>query len=133
MKTYTFGDVTKTLKKNTFAIEKEVMAVVGATDETEARLLAIQAEYAKLSKELSAKPTKKRAEAINARLAVINDEVVKLSKKLSWYDNFDMCMKVADVLLVEGSAKLTPETFGRFDAQEMWEDFFTAPRKRSED
>lgn len=133
MKTYTFGDVSKTLKRNTFAIEKQVLAVVGATDATEARLIAIQKEFEALSKEMQQKKlSPKRSEAINARILAINNETLELNRKLRWSASFESCMAVAEVLLVEGSKGLTEENFGRFDAEGIWEDFFTAPSKRDD-
>lgn len=132
MRTYLFGDIQKTLKKNTFELEEIVKDAVGASEKNEQRVLAIQKEYIALTKELSEKPNKKRREQITDKLTKINDEVTKLTELIHWSHKFDTCLSVMDILLVEGSAGLTKQNFGRFDAEQVWRDFFTAPTQSEE-
>jgi len=42
-------------------------------------------------------------------------------------------LKVVEILFVEGSAGLTKSNFGRFDAEQAWKDFFTAPTPNEEE
>lgn len=132
MRTYLFGDIPKTLKKNTFELEEIVKDAVGASEKNEQRIIAIQKEYSSLAKELSSKPTKKRREEINEKLEKIGVEVQSLTEKIKWSEKYESCIMVADLLLVEGASGLTKQNFGRFDAENVWLDFFTNPRQREE-
>jgi hypothetical protein len=132
-KTYTFGTITKTLKKNTFENEELVKDSIGANEKNEQRILAINKEFQRLSKEYGSKPNKKRKAQIEQRIAEINAEVIELTQGLEWSKSFEMCLKVMDVLFVEGSVGLTKSNFGRFDAQEVWSDFFSPPKPIDED
>lgn len=131
MKTYTFGDVTKTLKKNTFALEETVKDAVGASQQNEQKLISINKEFKQLSEELTrkgnGKPTTKRKRQIVDRMDELNAEVIALQERIRWSMKLETCLEVMDILLVEGSAGLNKENFGRFDAEKVWSDFFTAP------
>lgn len=133
MKQYIFGEVTKTLKKNTFELEEMVKDVIGANEKNEKRIVEINKEFQKLSKEFSSNPNKKRKAQIEQRIVEINGEVVQLTQGLQWSESFDMCLSVMDVLLVEGNSGLTKSNFGRFDARQVWNDFFSPPQERQED
>jgi hypothetical protein len=130
MKSYDFNGLKKTLKKNTFELEEQVKDVVGANEKNEQKILLFQKEFESISKEYSnrlPKPNKKRKEQIEKRLIEINQEIVAISQNLRWSDKFETCISVVDVLFIEGSVGLTKSNFGRFDAEQAWKDFFTAP------
>lgn len=133
MKKYTFGNVEKTLKRNTFELEENVKDAIGANEKNQVKLENLNKEFERISKEYAAKPNKKRKVEIEKRILEINNEVVSLTNDIKWSNTFDGCIKVMDILLVEGSAGLTKQNFGRFDAEGVWNDFFTSPQARSDD
>lgn len=133
MRTYDFNGIKKTLKKNTFELEEQVKDVIGATDKNEKEIVLIQKEFASLEKGFNPKMSVAEKRKIAQRLVELNEKVLQLTKNIKWSDNFQMCLNVMDVLLVEGSVGLTKKNFGRFDAQGVWNDFFSAPQANGND
>jgi len=127
MKTYQFGTITKTLKRNTFEIEETVKDSIGLNDENDQKVIAIQKEFVSLQKEFGLKPAKKRKEQILSQLDELNKQVIGLQNQIKWSNTFENCIKVVGILFVEGADGLTKSNFGRFDAERAWQDFFTAP------
>lgn len=131
-KKYQFGEVEKTLRKNTFYLEERAKEASGLTDANEKKVTGYKLKLEQLSKQYeSEKDKKKKAETLK-KIEGVAEEIQQLVNNL-WFTDFDKCLKVMDVLLVEGSKDLTIENFGKFDAQEVWSDFFTHPLMRGKD
>lgn len=127
--TYTFGDVTKTLKRNTFYLEKRVKEEAGLTDSDEKRIEGYKIRLEQLSKQYDNEKDKKKKSDILKKIEEVAEQIKREADNI-WYNDPERCKKVLDVLLIEGSKDLTEENFSSFDAQEVFADFFTHPRLR---
>lgn len=123
MKQYTFGEVTKTLKANTYYLEEKVKEAAGLTDEMEQRVFGLQTQYRKLTEKLKSAQGAE-LEKIASDLEKLEDEVQALNKKMLWYLDFDRTLAVLNVLFLEGADGITKENIGRNQAKEVWADFF---------
>ena len=123
MKEYTFGDVKKTLKDNTYYLEEKAKEAAGLTEEMELAVMGLKTQYQNLiTKMKSAKP--EEMEALEAKAYEIDDKTLELSKKMAWYSDFAKVKAVFDVLFVEGSDGITQENIGKRQVKEIWADFF---------
>lgn len=123
MKQYTFGEVTKTLKANTYYLEEKAKEAAGLTDEMEQLALGLQKQFRTLSAKLKdAKP--EEVDALADKMEEVEMRVNELSAKMAWYIDFSKSRSVLDLLLVEGADGITEENIGRRQVLEVWADFF---------
>jgi hypothetical protein len=123
MKQYKFGEVTKTLKQNTYYLEEKAKEAAGLTDEREQELTGINKQYQALSSKME-KGTPEEKIAVEIEMERLHNRLVELNKKMAWYLDFNRASAVLDVLLVGGSEGITAENVGRNQAKEVWADFF---------
>lgn len=126
---YTFGGKKFTLKKNTFYLEERIKELLGLNDALESQLKALKVKFDFLSKQLDKETDADKADEILNKILDVNAEVVKVGDSMSWEKSFDKCKMVVETLTDGDASVLTPENFGKFDALEVWTDFFTSPTK----
>lgn len=128
MRTYEFGGVKKTLKRNTFELEEQAKEIQYVNAENGKKLLSIKNEFEKLQDELISNPSEERREYLDKKMFEMSVEVANLNKMMEDVNSFESWMKVLDILFVEGSSELTKHNIGKFDAQQVLQDFFTLPQ-----
>lgn len=126
---YTFGGKVFKLKKNTFFLEEKIKELLGLSDNLEIQLKALKIKFDFLSKQLDKETDTDKADLILEKILGVNSDVVEIGEKMSWDKHFDKCKIVIETLTDGDSSVLTPENFGKFDAIEVFSDFFTSPTK----
>lgn len=122
---YNFEGIEKNLARKTFAREEKAKEVAGITSELGAELSMLIAKFQAVYEAYEKEANLDAREKLMSALLEINATKLKLEERMDWSKNFDVAMKVLDVLLVEGSNGLTKDNISADNAKEVWEDFFT--------
>ena len=132
MKQYDFNGKKFALKKNTFLSEKKAKEAAGITDQHETDFLkAIQTQKIMLE-QLPTISEEKRQDLLD-RIDANGLELERLTKETEWNSDIENVKKVFSVILDGDVQILTEEDIGKFDAQEVWQDFFTKPSPNQND
>ncbi len=122
---YSFDGLEKNLQKKTFAREEKAREVAGLTMEMGRELSGLNTKFTAYYEVYQKETDEAKKQEWLDKIMKVNDESLAMKEKMEWKNDFDKCIAVMNVLLVEGADGLTKDNFCGDDAEVVWQDFFT--------